>query len=134
MPDAGEKIRSTDALDDTGWLNGSITATNWTGGGTVYIKYRQWGNIVELRVRVKRDGSNKTIPASGDTSNEAVGSIPSTYAPSNESVGLRSGVAGRIARGYLQTSGTISIASVDPGGGNFAVGEFLTLHATFLIS
>ena len=132
MPDAGESIRAGDSLTDSGWVAGTL-ATNWAGSST-YVYSRLWGNIVEVRARVRRINTVKTVNTSGDVGNETVGTLgSSSHYPTGNPAHLASGIAGRVAFGHVAASGAVVLASCDPGGGNINTGDFVTLHGSYLV-
>ena len=134
MPVAGEVILASDAPLDSGWQTGTVDS-DWADAGTEYIDYRRYGNVVEVRVKVRRTTASGafTVPTSGNVSNETVGTIDSAYAPTAPYPALVSGPNGRGAVGMVDANGRVKLAAVISDAGNIAAAEAISLAGTYLI-
>ena len=130
--DPNEPVYSEDFPEDTGWLDGTVNS-NWTGSGNVYVQYRRFGRLVEVRCRGIRSGGTVTVAATGLVTNDTVGTINSAYAPSNEAVSLSSGPIGRVVSGQCNTSGQIQLTAVESAGGNIVNGDSVNICGTYLL-
>ncbi|MGP5071656.1 hypothetical protein ACTXI0_04530 [Arthrobacter rhombi] len=84
-------------LTDSGWVFGARSGTGWTSGGGDYIYSRRQGNLVEVRLRLTRNGPDIPVSSSGDIPNMNVGRISKDHAPTFSVAGFSSGSAGRVA-------------------------------------
>jgi hypothetical protein len=112
---------------DTGWLETGFTpATGWSSS-TCYV--RQVGKLIEVRLYVQRTGADITAPASGNITDNTLGTIAAAYWPNYYVAGnflstVSSGGA------LLDSDGTVTLRDIHPTS-TIATGNSIHFHATY---
>lgn len=96
------------------------------------IQFERTGIFRSLFVIFERTGGPITVSATGDITNETIGSIAQSQDFPLVRVGLSSGHAGRTTSGTIHpATGAVDLAAMSPGG-NLATGATLSFGATWI--
>lgn len=131
LPDASGTVA---LVSDSGTLTSGVNAA--TGWSIVSQSYRKYNNICSFTIVVSRTGADISINDIGNIPNADVATMPSGYRPTFESA-VVSGANGRVAAGYVNSTGTIAITAVGRGylsTDNITTGTEFTLNSTFIVA
>lgn len=131
LPDASGTVA---LVSDSGTLTSGVNAA--TGWSIVSQSYRKYNNICSFTIVVSRTGADISINDIGNIPNADVATMPSGYRPTFESA-VVSGANGRVAAGYVNSTGTVAITAVGRGylaTDNITTGTEFTLNSTFIVA
>lgn len=134
-PDVPGDLATMAASIETGlpWVTTPASFTPAANWSTTSFRIKRVMSFVFLHVQVTRTTSALTVAAgSGDLANVKLGDLPAGYAPAFNQH-LFSGQFGRLASGYVDTSGAVFLGAVGGDGTNVAVGDVLTLGGPYVL-
>jgi hypothetical protein len=109
--------------------NAFVPAANWSTGATQEVQ--NLGNgLARIFVEVTRTTSALTVPADGNVTNIAIGSVPPGW-EAGGTVGLPSGPTGRMVGGYTLASSRVINLSQVGGTGDLAVGQTIGVAGVY---
>ena len=115
----------------TAWVTSTTGFAGGTGWTLTAVRYRRMGPLVWLRILVTRSGSAITVGAgSGDITNVVVATVPASLYPT-QTIGMGQSAAGRVAAGFLDTSGNVTLNAVAGDGTNIATSDTIDLECFY---
>lgn len=127
------KAISAAGSEDSGWVKGDRNGTGWTGGDPDFIESRKVGDLVEVRLRLRRNGADIPVPANGDIADVHVGRLTAAHAPgAGRWHALASGPSGRLSAIYVDHDGNLYLAALAPGS-TFTSGSHVSASGMFRI-